>query len=336
MPYATWIPSALRRMGVEVEEANGWQRRGSSQFEPRGVVCHHTAAVSRSDRPSLRICLEGRGDLPGPLCNVLLTRSGAAVVVAAGRANHAGLGSFRGLAGNRSVLGIEAENDGRDEPWSDRQLVAYRRVVAGLLSGIERDETWCIAHREWAPRRKIDPTFDMDAFRHEVGTILRNGAGGAGETGPVEPTGAVLRLDSRGPAVREWQAALNRTGARLAEDGEFGPATERATRDFQAAARLTVDGIVGPQTRAAMQERLASLVAETSRAVLRRGDRGAAVADWQNLLNRAGATIAVDGDFGPATDRATREFQSTAGLVVDGVVGPKTRAAMDQRLLHPS
>jgi hypothetical protein len=40
--------------------------------------------------------------------------------------------------------------------------------------------------------------------------------------------------------------------------------------------------------------------------------------------------IPVDGDFGPATEAKTRDFQSCAnyylgaGLVVDGKVGPKT------------
>jgi hypothetical protein len=36
-----------------------------------------------------------------------------------------------------------------------------------------------------------------------------------------------------------------------------------------------------------------------------------------------------DESFGPLTDAAVRELQRDAGLVVDGVVGPRTRAAMD-------
>lgn len=44
----------------------------------------------------------------------------------------------------------------------------------------------------------------------------------------------------------------------------------------------------------------------------------------QELLRHAGYTISVDGDFGPGTDRAVRDFQKKNGLEADGVVGSKT------------
>lgn len=74
------------------------------------------------------------------------------------------------------------------------------------------------------------------------------------------PTGGVTALDAEevdlylrtpwmtGPAVRAMQTALARR-ASLAVDGVFGPATDRAVREFQAAAGLLVDGVVGPATR---------------------------------------------------------------------------------------
>lgn len=61
--------------------------------------------------------------------------------------------------------------------------------------------------------------------------------------------------------------------------------------------------------------------------LLRRGDKGPAVADWQRQLVELGYKLIIDGDFGPLTDAATRAFQGSRGLVVDGIVGPKTRAA---------
>ena len=39
-------------------------------------------------------------------------------------------------------------------------------------------------------------------------------------------------------------------------------------------------------------------------------------------------TGSIDGKYGPATDRAIRDFQSASGLVVDGIFGPATLAAL--------
>ena len=57
-----------------------------------------------------------------------------------------------------------------------------------------------------------------------------------------------LRRGSTGNDVRELQRQLNRHGARpqLVVDGNFGPLTDTAVRNFQRAQRITVDGIVGP------------------------------------------------------------------------------------------
>ena len=168
---------ASKRFGLTVEVVPGAETRGSASFNPFGLVGHHTAGPKTGDRPSLNICVNGRPDLDGPLCNDFLTRAGVNVVVAAGRANHAGAGGFRGLVGNSAVFGIEAEDDG-DGTWTDAQLAAYPRLVAARLWLIDRDASWYCAHRTWAPTRKIDPTGIADDWmRVRVAPLLASGGG---------------------------------------------------------------------------------------------------------------------------------------------------------------
>lgn len=61
---------------------------------------------------------------------------------------------------------------------------------------------------------------------------------------------------------------------------------------------------------------------------LRHGDRSQAVAQLQKALVAQGATLAVDGDYGDATEQAVRAYQARIGLVADGIAGDKTLAAL--------
>lgn len=53
--------------------------------------------------------------------------------------------------------------------------------------------------------------------------------------------------------------------------------------------------------------------------LIKRGSKGEAVMIWQVIVGMRGKDI--DGDFGPATEAATRKFQKAHGLDVDGIVG---------------
>jgi peptidoglycan hydrolase-like protein with peptidoglycan-binding domain len=61
---------------------------------------------------------------------------------------------------------------------------------------------------------------------------------------------------------------------------------------------------------------------------LAQGMIGADVRGWQQQLAKDGASVAADGQFGAKTKAATRVWQTARGLAGDGIVGPKTRAAI--------
>ncbi|MBD2056974.1 M15 family metallopeptidase [Oculatella sp. FACHB-28] len=58
--------------------------------------------------------------------------------------------------------------------------------------------------------------------------------------------------------------------------------------------------------------------------VLRRGSRGDAVTIWQNFLIGKGLLDQADGIFGRDTEDATKEYQHSHGLELDGIVGAQT------------
>src|SRR5262249_38252835 len=153
----------------------GWELRGRGDVGPTlGILCHHTAGRRDGNMPSLDTLIHGRPDLNGPLAQLGLGRDGTFYVIAAGRCNHAGAGEWQGITtGNTNFIGIEAEHTGKPaDMWPDVQMDAYRRGVAAILEHIKRDVINCAGHKEFAPNRKSDPTFDMDDFRAGVAAIM--------------------------------------------------------------------------------------------------------------------------------------------------------------------
>lgn len=59
--------------------------------------------------------------------------------------------------------------------------------------------------------------------------------------------------------------------------------------------------------------------------IIKKGDHGSAVQELQRKLISQGAKLVVDGWFGDATEVAVAQLQRRAGLVIDGIVGPKTQ-----------
>jgi hypothetical protein len=255
----TWLPQVLLDAGLKVAEQPGWQDRGRGDVGPiKGVICHHTAGPQTGNMPSLGVVTNGRPDLPGPLSQLCLGRDGTFFVVAAGRCNHAGDGSWQGItSGNAHFVGIEAENTGhvsgpKADPWPAIQMDAYRRGVAAILKKIRADAIMSAGHKEYAlPQgRKSDPTFDMNESRLQVSAIMAGVAPRPSVIPAADPGGRpTLRRGATGELVRLIQKKVG-----VAADGSFDAVTEAAIRQFQRDRGLAPDGIVGPRTWAAIAD----------------------------------------------------------------------------------
>lgn len=262
-----WLPDVLEEAGLKVSRIDGWQTRGRGDMgEVFGVICHHTGSSNpkRLNMPTLNSLRDGRKAsgklqaLPGPLAQLGLARDGTYFVIAAGKAIHAGPGSFKNVSGNRRFIGIEAENEGTmgDFPWPAVQLDAYHRGVAAILKHLNKDSSFCCGHKEYAPGRKPDPDLSMNDFRASVQAIID----GTGPPAPIIPEEEpqpqpgqaprpTLRRPEQDDLVKVVQSKIGVT-----PDGKFGPKTEAAVRTFQRNHSLVPDGIVGPKTWHALDE----------------------------------------------------------------------------------
>lgn len=188
------LREACAEAGVPFEVAPGAHGRGRPFSRlPRWLTKHHTASAAGSgDVPSLRILMYGRPGLSGPLCQWAGGRSGRQVLVATGRANHAGYGrNPDGTNPNTDSIGHEEENNGVGEPWPDAQRRASVICDAHILRWLGHPASHDLGHREVDPRRKIDPTYDMDDHRRQVDAAI---AGGAPGPSPAPDLGGAAAL----------------------------------------------------------------------------------------------------------------------------------------------
>jgi peptidoglycan hydrolase-like protein with peptidoglycan-binding domain len=120
-------------------------------------------------------------------------------------------------------------------------------------------------------------------------------------------------LGNRGVDVKAVQGLLMAHGAAIRVDGIFGASTDAAVRAFQATAVLPVTGQADEATWSALIVRV-----ET-------GSTGEAVKAVQRQLNeKRRAGLVVDGVFGSTTRAALLAFQRHEGLAGTGIAGPLT------------
>jgi N-acetyl-anhydromuramyl-L-alanine amidase AmpD len=161
------------------------------------------------------------------------------------------------------VFGVERENVGTGaEPWRPDQTETAAKVHAALISTHGADASLVCEHKEWAPNRKID-AFGVDGsqMRALVAKYLHPSV--VVESKPnidssnflqtvdnAAKKKPVLKRGNRGAGVIDLQKTLNTIVGKkvLAEDGDFGAATERWVKQFQKDHNLRSNGIVDYST----------------------------------------------------------------------------------------
>jgi len=124
---------------------------------------------------------------------------------------------------------------------------------------------------------------------------------------PLVKPGATQATNWR---VLAAQHLLRAHGASIVADGGFGPASAGAVNAFQQTLRaVEISSTIGQLDWPALI------------VTVKAGAHGEAVQALQTLLP---GELAVDGDFGPLTDAAVREFQRMFAPPADGIVGPLT------------
>lgn len=192
----------LTLWGVPFKPVRGWEtrnRNSAGSFDDvNGFIVHHTGDDA-PDSVDLRVIVNGRSDLPGPLSQFGCDDSGIIHLIGLGRANHAGggdaavlravqaekyrtsppkphqhTGSAGAVDGNSHFYGVETFYSGGRAP-TDR---AYKSLVL-LAAAICHFHGWSaksvIGHKEWSDW-KIDPgNVSMIKFRADVAAALKAG-----------------------------------------------------------------------------------------------------------------------------------------------------------------
>lgn len=171
-----------------------------------------------------------------------------------------------------------------------------------------------ILHLDSRSVRATDPPTRIEAG-DPIGTMGGRGPGGASDYAQHvhyqmrDPNGRIIDPEAF------WNERA-RTRSETAPEANTAPAAERSASPSPAS--------ITPQPSEAMAD-----------GVLRRNEQGPDVGRYQRLLadlghvGTDGKPLKVDEKFGANTEFAARQFQREHGIDSVGVIGPKTRAALD-------
>lgn len=150
-------------------------------------------------------------------------------------------------------------------------------------------------------------------------------------SGPTSD-GAQGRVDQDAQEQADQEAAEKKVAEKRAADKAAAKEkAEQEAADKKAAEKAKkAEEKKAAEKEQAEQEAAEKKAAEERDKMLEYGDSGERVVALQDRLQELGYFLQdADGSFGPATQQAVWALQKAAGQYRDGVVGPKTQAALD-------
>jgi len=195
--------------------------------------------------------------------------------------------------------------------------------------------------RRWGPSSDIGYSFcvDPEGRVYEGRGWLRRGA----HTVELNSSGHGLALmghgDVQAATTAQWDALrwLILEGVRLGHIAS--PWRVTGHRDWPSAQRIgktCPGGLIYPHIAQLAPDRIGDDDVDlTSVRGLRKGDEGPEVEELQRLLNAQGGTLAVDGDFGPATEDTLRNYQLHMGCAPTLIADPGTMCLLQPRTQGP-
>lgn len=216
--------------------------------------------------------------------------------------------------------------------------------ATGTYTVVKGDSPWSIAEKLLGSGTKYKELMSYNGLAEDAtiyaGQVLKI-PGASAET-PAKPTGYPeptrnIANYTEGDDVKWVQEKLKAMGYSLGSygiDGKFGNTCEAAVKQLQRDYGLSVDGIVGANTRKALKGQIAKASNPYRKPAqnIYLGDWGDGIKWVQWHLQRKGYNIGasgIDGQYGSGTQAAVKQFQRDHGLTADGIVGEKTRAALE-------
>jgi hypothetical protein len=233
---------------------------------------------------------------------------------------------------------IDAEAAYRASSWGAPQIMGFNHEAAGYFSAADMVDAFeqgadeqVLAFVEFTIANGLDThirshnwlsfslgyngTGQAPVYAAKIESAYRRQSGGKASL-------PLLRMGSKGAAVRELQVQLEGLGFLVEVDGDFGNGTRRAVREYQEMAGLKIDGVAGAATlRSLAEEQVGDEAAPAI--VAPKEERADTVADLNiDKVVKHGTTILGSGGAVGLMSGLNEHSQTIliGGLVVGGII----------------